>query len=308
MTLPQKPIACANRLTTLLQAAQRATGKSFYPIKIKEIAGDISRHFFPSSPITKITGEDFSGKFDGMLRRVPSTKDDWGIIYNTGMPDGRINFTLAHELGHYLLHRIGLEQGIIQCSRDAMRYWDSEEYKRESEANEFASYLLMPRNIFESLIKGQEISLHLMQHVADHFDVSLTAAILKWLQFTSKRAMLVVGKEGFVDWVWSSTPLRDSWVYLQPKKSAIELPPQSLAAKKDAFFDNETGIVHKAGVWPFKEDVKEMTVLRDTYDLSISLLLFPDEAPNRFAQLEEESELMDTFEKFNTSASNRNFR
>lgn len=308
MTLPQKPIACANRLTTLLQAAQRATGESFYPIKVKEIAGDISRHFFPSSPITKITGEDFAGKFDGMLRRVPSTKDDWGIIYNTGMPDGRINFTLAHELGHYLLHRMELEQGIIQCSRDAMRYWDSEEYKRESEANEFASYLLMPRNIFESLIKGQEISLHLMQHVADHFDVSLTAAILKWLQFTSKRAMLVVGKEGFVDWVWSSTTLRDSWVYLQPKKSAIELPPQSLAARKDAFFDNETGLVHKAGVWPFKEDVKEMTVLRDTYDLSISLLLFPDEVPNRFALQEEEPELMDTFEKFNPSASNRNFR
>lgn len=297
MSLPQKPIAYANRLTMLLQAAQGATGESFYPIKVKDIAVDIARQFFPSSPITKISGEDFAGRFDGMLRRVPSTKDDWGIIYNTGMPGGRINFTLAHELGHYLLHRIGLEQGIIQCSRDAMRYWNSEEYKRESEANEFASYLLMPRNIFEGLIKGQEISLHLIQQVAGHFDVSLTAAILKWLQFTPKRAMLVVGKEGFIDWVWSSEPLRDSWVYLQPKKSPIELPAQSLAARKDAFFDNESGVFHKAGIWPFKEDVKEMTVIRDTYDLTITLLLFPDEPPNRFAQREEEPSEMDIFER-----------
>jgi hypothetical protein len=308
MSLPEKPIACANRLTMLLQAVQNATGESFYPVKIKEIAFDISRQFFPSSPITKITGEDFAGKFDGMLRRIPTTKDDWGIIYNTGMPDGRINFTLAHELGHYLLHRLGLEQGIIQCDRNAMRYWDSEEHERESEANEFASYLLMPRNIFENLIKGKETSLHLLQHVADHFDVSLTAAILKWLQFTNKRAMLVVGKEGFIDWVWSSDPLRDSWVYLQPRKQLIELPAQSLAVKKDAFFDNETGVVHKAGIWPFKEDVKEMTVIRDTYDLTITLLLFPDEAPNRFAQLEEEPELMDTFQKFNYTPSEKKFR
>jgi hypothetical protein len=302
MNLPQKPIACAIRLTQLLQAVQAITGESFYPVRIKEVAIDISRQFFPSSPITRIVGEDFAGRFDGMLQRVSSDKDEWGIIYNTAMPAGRINYTLAHELGHYLLHRLALEQGVIKCNRKDMMSWDEAHGKREAEANEFASYLLMPRNIFEGLIKGHEISLHLMKDVAEHFNVSLTAAILKWLQFTHKRAMLVVGKEGYIDWVWSSIPLRDSWVYLQPKKAAIELPSQSLAVKKDTSFDNETGIFHKTGIWPFKEEVKEMTVLADTYDLTITLLIFSDEAPNRFAQFDEEPELMDTFEKFDSKS------
>jgi hypothetical protein len=54
-------------------------------------------------------------------------------------------------------------------------------------------------------------------------------------------------------------------------------------------------------VWPFKEDVKELTVIQDTYDLTITLLFFPDEAPNRFIQQDRKPELIDTFEKFNPS-------
>lgn len=49
------------------------------------------------------------------------------------------------------------------------------------------------------------------------------------------------------------------------------------------------------GVWPFKEKIKEMTLLADNYDMTISLLLFDDHAP--FRQFDEVAE--DTFDHFN---------
>lgn len=299
MTLPSKPPAWANKISIVLQEFQKLTGNSLYPVRVQDIATDLSKQFFPSAPITKITGEEFSEGFEGVLKRVPNTKDDWGIIYNTAIRSpGRINFTLAHELGHYLLHRMALEGGIIQCSRKDMLSWDSEHAQREVEANEFASYLLMPRNLFEEFIRGQNITLHLLQQVADHFNVSLTAATLKWLQFTPKRAMLVVGKDGFVYWAKASNPLFKSGVYLRTKNNVIELPSQSLAIKKDSLTDNESGVMHKAGVWPFNEDVREMTVNADTYDMTITLLLFSDEASGRMIQPDDGDELMDTYDKF----------
>ena len=298
MNLPTRPPAWANHISKLLQEFEKLTGQAMYPVKIQDIAVELSEKFFPESPITKISGEAFSGHFEGALARIPNTKDSWGIAYNTAIKStGRINFTLAHEFGHYLLHREALENG-IECTRRDMSRWDPEDSQREAEANEFASYLLMPRNLFEAEMKTADLSLHLLQHIADYFNVSLTAAILKWLSFTTTRAMLVVGKEGFIDWVWSSENLRKSGVYLQPKLQPIELPVQSLAAQNDVEFDNLTGVMHRAGVWPFKEDVQEMTLHAETYDMTITLLVFPKDMPPRWNEDEEEPKSFDAYDNF----------
>lgn len=298
MILPTRPPAWANKISGLLQEIEKLTGEVMYPVKIQDIAIDISKQFFPDSPITRITGEDFAGAFEGALARIPNSKNEWGIAYNTAIKSsGRINFTLAHELGHYLLHRSEIEDG-IKCKREDMFRWDSEYGKREAEANEFASYLLMPRNLFEKQMASDDLSLHLLQHVADYFNVSLTAAILKWLSFTSYRAMLIVGKDGFVDWVWSSEALRKSGVYLQPKKQVIEIPEKSLAARNDPEFDNLTGVLCAPGIWPFKEEVREMTVHADTYDMTITILLFPKHAPSFWKQDNEEYKEFDVFDNF----------
>lgn len=298
MQLPNTPVAWAIKISNLLQGIQVGTGELMYPVNVQEIAIHISEHFFPEAPISKISGEAFSGNFEGALIQVPGTKNSWGIAYNTAIKSsGRVNFTLAHEFGHYLLHREALKDG-IQCSRRDMMRWNAEHNKREAEANEFASYLLMPRNLFEIEMQKDALSLHLFQQAADYFDVSLTAAILKWLSFTTERAMLIVGKDGFVDWVWSSENLRKSGVYLQPKKEPIELPQQSIAAQGD--FDGECveGVNHKAGIWPFDEDVKEMTVHADTYDMTITLLIFPKHGLRQFNKDEDEPEPYDSYDNF----------
>lgn len=58
----------------------------------------------------------------------------------------RRRFTLAHELGHFCLHRDKVSQGFKDNRRTMSRthsYWDI----LESEANNFAAQILMPANL-----------------------------------------------------------------------------------------------------------------------------------------------------------------
>ena len=44
------------------------------------------------------------------------------------------------------------------------------------------------------------------------------------MTITKKRAMIVVGKDGFIDWAWSSEPLIKSGIFYAARQSVIELP------------------------------------------------------------------------------------
>lgn len=64
------------------------------------------------------------------------------IFVNEAYPATRNLFTIAHELGHYILHRSS------QNRFDDKHKYTSEELQREHEANEFAGELLMPQYKF----------------------------------------------------------------------------------------------------------------------------------------------------------------
>jgi len=299
LSLPTTPKAWAIHLTKLVCTVQQAHGLPRFPIDVEAIARDYSRQVFPNTPITMVGGLDLSRGVEGMLMPHPDGSGEWGIIYNeTVRSTGRRNFTLAHELGHYLLHRHANPEG-IECTNRNMADWDEARNKIEGEANTFASYLLMPLDDFRAQIKGRVIDLDVMTELADRYAVSLTAAILKWMTITDKRAMIVVAKEGFIDWAWSSEPLLKSGVFYRARQNVTELPPESLAAQEVDWETGRHGHQHPAGVWAGSEPVREMTVFSPGNEMSISLLLYPDRAPSRWemAELEEEPTL-DTFDKF----------
>ena len=66
--------------------------------------------------------------------------------------EGRLNFTVAHEIGHIILHLSDSNQNVMY--RDHKNCKDDIEEKNkkriEIEADKFASYLLMPRNIIKN--------------------------------------------------------------------------------------------------------------------------------------------------------------
>ncbi|MEQ8692638.1 MAG: ImmA/IrrE family metallo-endopeptidase, partial [Pseudomonadales bacterium] len=82
----------------------RAVGVADFPVDVREIAREISHQKYPEDPITMIKGDNLPG-FEGALAKAPQDKKGWGIIYNNTLNSGRMNFTLGHEFGHYLMHR-----------------------------------------------------------------------------------------------------------------------------------------------------------------------------------------------------------
>lgn len=117
----------------------------------------------------EIINDDLSSEISGMIEYI-----DGGFIIaiNKYHSDGRRRFTLAHEFGHYCMHR---EYLINNKSIKDVALFRSENTKnqKEFEANEFASKLLMPKDDFLNIIKNGKTRLG---DIAEHFGVSAAAA------------------------------------------------------------------------------------------------------------------------------------
>jgi hypothetical protein len=275
MTNAFSPERWAFELTHLLNPA---FGADRFPIDIPSIAKDYTAQRFPDDPIIGVTGDDLPN-FDGALFRAPTGRKGWGIIYNSGISSkGRINFTLAHEFGHYLLHRLAYPNGIY-CGEQEVVRWDSELGQIEHQANVFAANLLMPLDDFRRQIDPKtKVDLDMISHCADRYRVSLIAAALRWISYTDKRAVLVVSRDGFILWTRSSSSALKTGAFFKTSGTPIDVPACSLAVNQDHLIDGQANIDHNGGVW-FREPVREMTLFAERYDFSISLLLLEDAAP-----------------------------
>ena len=292
MTAVPSPIRWAYDLTHVLNAA---LGENRFPVNVKELALGYSHQRYPDDPISLIRGDALPG-FDGALIKAPTGKKGWGIFHNTRMGSpGRINFTLGHEFGHYLLHRLAYPQGISCGDQDVVR-WDSEYGQIEHQANVFSATLLMPLDDFRRQIDPHgKADLDMLSGCAERYRVSLIAAVLRWLEYTDRRAVLVVSRDRFILWARSSKAALKTGAFFRTSAGPIAIPDRSLAARQDMTVDGRTGIDLPAGVW-FNEDLREMTVFADQYDFAISLLLLGNDTMPRWqADAPDEA---DTYERF----------
>ena len=282
------------------QVLNKVLGPDHFPINVEQVAREYSRQRFPDDPVTLVAGEVLP-RFDGALVRSPSGKNGWGIIYNKAIRSpGRINFTLAHEFGHYLLHRLAYPTG-LQCGEQDVVRWDSEYGQIEYQANVFASYMLMPLDDFRRQIDSRtEADLELLGACAKRYNVSLIAATLKWLEYTERRAVIVVSRDDFIFWARSSTPALKSGAFFRTSKGPIPVPIKSLAAQG---VGEESMMELQPGVWFKDEPCREMAVLSEQYEFTISLLLLPNDAVisgfNRYREEDEEAQedLLDRIKK-----------
>ncbi|WIW45414.1 ImmA/IrrE family metallo-endopeptidase [Bradyrhizobium sp. 62B] len=255
-------------------------GADHFPIDVTAVAREYTAQKFPSDPIVRVQGEDLPG-FEGALFKAPAGKKGWGIFYNNRLSSkGRINFTLAHELGHYLLHRVAFPEG-IRCGEDDMVQWDSEFGQIEHQANVFSANLLMPLDDYRRQINPAEnVTLDMLAHCADRYRVSLAAATLRWLDYTHKRAVLVVSRDGFILWARSSKPALKTGAFFRTSIGPIAIPPASLAAAP-AIAAGTIMKEHPANVW-FAEPTVEVAMVADKYDYVFSLLSLADSPPFNF--------------------------
>lgn len=129
----------------------------------------------------RVRSEPFDGDISGMLYRDADGKRAV-IGVNANHSSHRQRFTIAHELGHYLLHRgrpMIVDKTVRVNRRDRTSSMATD--REEIEANAFAAELLMPRNLVDRhsrklLRQHAAISDEaLVDKMADAFDVSAQA-------------------------------------------------------------------------------------------------------------------------------------
>ncbi len=106
------------------------------------------------------------------------------------------NFIMAHELGHYFLHR-NLTQ-LFSDTEKTLSEWLKNE-KQEQEANEFAKELLMPEIIFKPLCKGK-LTVKLIKELANKFHASITATLLRYKDLGDFPIAVIYVEKGIVKW------------------------------------------------------------------------------------------------------------
>lgn len=296
------PQRWANTLTLLLNSVHGAADERF-PVSVPELAKEYSRHRFPDDPVSLVIGDNLP-TFDGALYKAPPGKKGWGIIYNSAIASpGRINFTIAHEFGHYLLHRLRFPDG-LECGQQDMMRWDSEYRQIETQANDFAASLLMPLDDFRRQIEARaKPTLDDIGGCAERYGVSLVAASLRWLQYTERRSVLVVSRDGFILWARSSpAALRTGAFFRTAGRAPIPVPATSLAAQPDLLERSRGQLAHDGDVW-FAEPCEEIALASDQYDFTISLLHL--ELVIRLSRFDEAEEDEDAFDAMNRRLTGR---
>lgn len=142
----RKPI---QQIEKLAAEVLSTTGVDKAPIPVELVARRLGLSVKPS---------DFTDDISGVL----VIEDGRGAIgYNKHQPKVRQRFTIAHEIGHYQLHKDKLPLFVDKGYSALYRNSDSStgEVRREREANAFAAALLMPKQLLIKEIEGHSFDL-----------------------------------------------------------------------------------------------------------------------------------------------------
>lgn len=138
--------------------------------------------------LEKIEEVELDDEISGALLPVEGGK--WLIVVNSFHTTRRRRFTIAHELGHLLLHQYTAPHADRRMKlRDARSSEGSAQ--EEIEANQFAAELLMPREWVLDAVRGRTVEYEpdegdeeaafedLVKELAAKFDVSTHAMTIR---------------------------------------------------------------------------------------------------------------------------------
>ena len=171
---------------------------------------------------------------------------------------GRRNFILAHEIGHFLLHKEAFK--LYSDTYLTLSEWYQKGIQ-EKEANIFASEILMPEYNFRGKVKGKRLNLPLIAEVSEYFGTSILASFLRYVSIGDFPAMIVFMQDGIIRWKYSSQdfPFR----YLQTNsnvpawtvagdffsKGIIESKPEQVEAREWFPDDSQIRYLSQMKLW-----------------------------------------------------------
>jgi hypothetical protein len=120
------------------------------------------------------------------------------ITVNSSAPVGRQRFSVAHELGHWIIDR-----GKVATACGQIAYttgWSSD--NPEFRANQYAADLLMPRSMFQKFAKNRQMVFDTVHNLKERFRTSTVATAIRLVDLGSFPAMLVCNEVGKPRWKW----------------------------------------------------------------------------------------------------------
>lgn len=135
--------------------------QSCFPVSVSKVAADLGLIVKRSTLSAGISGE------------IRESDGQYVIKVNRHDSKTRQRFTVAHEIGHFLLHKDRIGDGIV----DDILYRSSLSDSLEAQANRIAADILMPADLLnKSLSNASDLKNNaLYEHVAKEADISSTA-------------------------------------------------------------------------------------------------------------------------------------
>lgn len=188
----------------------------------------------------------------------------------------RRRFTIAHELGHFLITTHGNQ---FSCTSYDLSNFNDKNKIMEVEANQFAAELLMPEQYFTKEIYNKAPSNDLIQSLTDKFCSSLTSTLLRYKDLTDESIAIVMSENSIIKWAFRSNEFKYFIQFqskLSPDSYAIEyfkgndLPKEFEEVDRNAWFD-ASNIKHYL-------IVKEMSIPLPYYKQVLSVIwIYEDE-------------------------------
>lgn len=168
---------------------------------------------------------------DGIVREVPLNNCDGRMVMKNGRSIVSLNseiefpqkkrFVLAHELGHIILH--GNKEATFSDD-----YSTLEAYKhgvQEKEANDFATELLMPTDLFQKTCFKQKFGVELIRNLADRFNTSLTSTVYRYVDLGPHPICVFYSKDRKIQY-WKKSEQFRYWI---PDNIKLNVPGDSVA-------------------------------------------------------------------------------
>ncbi|MCI1193824.1 ImmA/IrrE family metallo-endopeptidase [Calidifontimicrobium sp. SYSU G02091] len=266
---------------------------------------DVVRQMLPTTPYGTGVREikqpmplDISG-FEGSLVRNPHDAAEWGILYNGRASPERRRFTIAHELGHFILHRN--TQSRFNCDKDSVYAGHETLRLIEREADDFAGNLLMPGDRLREWISNRRIDLHVLSAIAKRFEVSFEALCIRFIKFTPQRAILVYWDNGYAKYEWRSSSAVRTRARIRRTGDPQEPLPGTLAA--DASVEQAwDGVELSAATWcPEEAPHMKLREFKHSYgarDRVLTLLLLESAEPRAWDRSWQDGESFDSYDRF----------
>lgn len=209
-------------------------------------------------------------QLEGLEGRILKMAKQSLISIKKSIPErGKKRFVAAHELGHLVLQHN--ENQLAVCTNADLLSW----YKTnpdERDANVFAAELLMPEKLFVPHCQAAP-SLELFESLADRFNSSLTATIIRYVSMTSQRVAVAHTQDRYVKWALESGDFRfeiPPSEALKPETYAAEFFNGQEVTKKFEFVESKAWLDPRR-LQP-NSFVRELVIPMPTYNSALSVI------------------------------------